>query len=528
MRGESGPEGSAVIEAERAGTRFDDARDQAEALPAVRALFDALAAHDISCCLWKSNQHLEAALAGRTDLDLLVASAQAPQLRAILAGHGVKALVAPPHMTYPATEHYLGYDASTGGLFHVHAQYQLVLGEKYVKNYRLPLERQFLDSVRVRHGVPVPRPELELAVLAARVLLKYRVRDVVKDVLGIRSPGITAEFRTELAWLHDQTSVGDVREALRALDVLPSEVICSFLDTSSRAPRAGLRLLVLRTRLRRHLRGRRRHHRAIAYAKYARGAWERRQKFRRRDRGTKLQLATGGTTIGLVGADGAGKSTAADIVNGWLGWKLDTGIYYMGSKAPSHCSRGLYIVFRALRRSHRGMSARVGPGAHTTRFVRRARDVALALHLLSIGSDRARRHRRARRDAETGSVVIFDRFPLEALRRSDAHRLLDGPQIATAVDGHDSRIVRALGATEERMYRQFGLPDELIALHVTPDVAVARKPDHARDVVGTKSRAVVSMAGVAKGRGARVHDVDANRSLEAVLLDVKSEVWNAL
>jgi hypothetical protein len=261
---------------------------------------------------------------------------------------------------------------------------------------------------------------------------------------------------------------------------------------------------------------------------YARGAWARRRRFRRDERGTKLQLATGGTTIGLVGADGAGKSTAVDTVNRWLGWKLDTGTYYMGSKAPSQRSRGLYIAFRALRRGHRSRSARVGADARTTRGLHRARDVALALHHLSIGRDRTRRHRRARRAAETGSVVIFDRFPLEALRSADAHRLLDGPQIAIALDGRESHLVRALGATEERMYRQFGLPDQLIALHVSPDVAVARKPDHAREVVGTKSDAVASMASAAQRRGAHVHDVDANRSLDAVLLDVKREVWRAL
>jgi hypothetical protein len=516
-----------VIEAERADTRFDDARDPG-VLPAVRALFDALAAHQVRCCLWKSNQHLEAALAGRTDLDLLVAHTQASAFRAVLADHGVKALVAPPHMAYPATEHYLGFDATTGRLFHVHAQYQLVLGEKYVKNYRLPLEPQFLASVRARCGVPVPAPELELAVLATRALLKYRPRDVVKDVLGIRSPGITAEFQAELAWLRDQTTDDGIRQMLYELAPLPPAVVCAFLDIAARTPRSGLRLFALRARLRRHLRGCRRHPRATAHVLYARGAWARRRRFRRDERGTKLQLATGGTTIGLVGADGAGKSTAVDTVNRWLGWKLDTGTYYMGSKAPSQRSRGLYIAFRALRRGHRSRSARVGADARTTRGLHRARDVALALHHLSIGRDRTRRHRRARRAAETGSVVIFDRFPLEALRSADAHRLLDGPQIAIALDGRESHLVRALGATEERMYRQFGLPDQLIALHVSPDVAVARKPDHAREVVGTKSDAVASMASAAQRRGAHVHDVDANRSLDAVLLDVKREVWRAL
>jgi thymidylate kinase len=517
-----------VIEAERAGTRCNDACEPTQTLPAVRALFDAFAAHHIACCLWKSNQHLDAALAGLTDLDLLVAGAHAAEFRSVLARHDVKALVAPPYMTYPGTEHYLGFDASTGRLFHVHAQYQLVLGEKYVKNYRVPFERPLLASVRKLRGVPVPQPELELALLSTRVLFKYRLRDVVKDVLGVRTPGVTAEQRAELAWLLDQTTVDDVRGALYELGGgLPPDTICSFLHTVVRTPRAGLRFIALRTRLRRELRCHRRHRRAVAFGTYLRGGWKRRRRLRRRDGGTKLALATGGTTIGLVGADGAGKSTTAEVISMWLGWKLDTGSYYMGSKEPSRTSRGLYLVFRVLRRGHRCVSARIGPDVVTTVFLAATRDTVLALHHLAIGRDRARRHRRARHDADAGRVVVFDRFPLEALRSADADRLLDGPQIATSVDRRN-RLLDTLSAAEERMYRQFGLPDQLVALHVSPDVAKARKPDHERDILDLKSRALVGMARAARRNGTRVHDVDANRPLESVLLDVKSEVWHAL
>ena len=109
------------------------------ALVAVSRLFDQLNACDIRYCHWKSNCNLDRSLRGATDLDLLVDPCDASRFRSILYQHGLKALVVAPNQQYPSIEHYLGFDARTGQLFHPHVHFQLVLGEQYVKNYRLPL-----------------------------------------------------------------------------------------------------------------------------------------------------------------------------------------------------------------------------------------------------------------------------------------------------------------------------------------------------------------------------------------------------
>ena len=58
------------------------------------------------------------------------------------------AVVPSPAATYPAMEHLLGMDRASGRMFHLHVHYQLVLGERFVKNHRLPLEAEFLASTR--------------------------------------------------------------------------------------------------------------------------------------------------------------------------------------------------------------------------------------------------------------------------------------------------------------------------------------------------------------------------------------------
>src|SRR5439155_11518108 len=200
---------------------------------------------------------------------------------------------------------YLGCDPSSGRLFHFHVHDRLVLGEKYVKNYRIPIEEAFLSSVRDQDGVAIPSPELELGVLSARALLKYRPRDAVKDVLGIRTPGVPEPTRAEIRWLLAKTTVRDVRATLgKAAGVVPPKIAGDFLEAFESEPRSGATFFVLRQRLRAALREQQRTGRIAATADYVATAWSRRRRLRVRKPETHMKPVAGGTTIALAGAGG--------------------------------------------------------------------------------------------------------------------------------------------------------------------------------------------------------------------------------
>lgn len=497
-------------------------------IPALAALLDDLAQRDVRCCLWKSNLRLPQALAGVTDVDLLVDRAHSGAFNEVLGRHPVKPIVPTPDAVYPGMEHYLGFDESDGRLFHLHVHYQMVLGEQFVKNYRVPMERDFLSSLRTMGGVPVPTAALELSILSMRALLKYRGRDVVKDVLGIRSPGLAEDIRTEIDWLLAQTGVEEVRSALESSEgPLPADIICRFLDIVQRDPRAGYELFRLRGRLRATVAGLERRGRLRARVGYLSGAWRHRRRLRLRPpRNAGMTPGGGGLTLALVGADGSGKSTLSECLTTWLGWKLESNVFYMGSKQPSRTSELLYLAFRAQRRGHRGLG-QTGAPAWIRRPLATGRDVTLALHHLSIGRDRARRYRLARRAAQAGSVVVFDRMPFERLSREPGARLLDGPQIADSV-GTTNRAIRALARREERLYERFEIPEYLLALHVSPDVAARRKPDHTPNVVAAKARAIIDLSALAAASGTEVWSIDADRPLSEVILGAKRRLWDVL
>jgi thymidylate kinase len=498
-------------------------------LPALASLMDELARERVRYCFWKSNIRLAEGLGGRTDLDVLVDRKHAPLFREILDRRRLKPLAAAKGSAYPGIEHFLGMDDLSGRLFHLHVHYQLVLGERFVKNYRLPIEGEVLGSIRFLQGVPVPHAALELSILAVRALLKYRGRDAIKDVLDIRSPGIPAEMQNEIAWLLEQTSVDEVRGILESSrGPVPVEPVCRFIDLVTRDPRQGFTWLRLRGNLRKALRPLERRSRLRASISYLGAAWRRR--FERRFRRARMTPMTGGLTVALLGADGSGKSTMAGALERWLSWKVDVRVYYMGSTAPSRATRTLTLAFRALRRAHRTLSRDGWLGSITAHPIGSLRDMALALQFLTIGRDRLRRHRAGQRDALAGRVVIFDRFPLEALSSDDRHRTLDGPRMSRQFGPAMTPTKRVLARAEEKMYRSFGVPEYLIALDVRPEVAVDRKPDHAFDVLEAKSRAAVELATLAErsSEPVRVIRVDANRSLDDVLLEIKRRLWDVL
>lgn len=238
----------------------------------IDTLFQVLNESSIRYCHWKSNCNLDRSLAGLTDIDLLVDRRQSRQFKQILFELNVKPILSRPGKQYSAIEDYLGFDETSGRFFHFHIHYQLVLGERYVKNYRLPLEDAVLDSAVYQDGVKVTEPALEVVILAIRALLKYRIRDAVKDSFAVRGPGLKPDLLEEFEYLLRKTDLEDVKVALHQVFTFISPgIVLDFLNIIAHRPRSGYRLFQLRRRLRRELVPYQRMSRRQATARYLSG-----------------------------------------------------------------------------------------------------------------------------------------------------------------------------------------------------------------------------------------------------------------
>ncbi|RLC77199.1 MAG: hypothetical protein DRJ03_20560 [Chloroflexi bacterium] len=496
-------------------------------LESVVDLFAVLNDQGIRYCHWKSNLNLARSMSGSTDLDLLVDRQHGERFRLVLHQQHVKPIVSPPDKQYPAVQDYLGFDPDTGRLFHLHVHYQLVLGEQFVKNYRLPIEQAFLDSAQIRgeENVKIPSPELELIVLTIRALLKYRDRDVVKDIISIRSPGLPSAILRELEYLRAQVDMENVATILESqVDFISPDIVTAFLTAIAQSPRSGRTLYRLRKRLRCDLTPYQRHSRRWATRKYL-GVLLRRKLLSKRAYSSKKTPASGGLAVAVIGADGAGKSTIVNELREWLSWKLNVRSYYMGSQEPSLTSKLLHIGMRISKITHRVWSNLVGKERASSRASYWIYRLWRNIRHLSIGRDRYRRYITGKQQAAAGKIVICDRYPLMAIHKvMQDRRPMDGPQIAAETKGQMGRLTRTLSKMEQDIYQGIYPPDCIFVLHVSPDVSQQRKPDHSREMIEAKSRALVQMV----PQGLNIIEIDADQSFEQVLLQVKTALWQLL
>ncbi len=454
-----------------------------------RSLFDRLDAEGLRYCHWKSNEHLGAALAGRTDLDLLVAPEERARLDAILAALGFKTVVSPPERRFPGMSDRLGFDRDSGRLAHLHLHEQLVVGGRWAKNLHLPIEGLLLSDVAQVEGVRAPSPELELLLLAIRapqkVSLPRLARRWRRDGAKTLPSSLVREFDHLVARIDDERFrallgktglpldadrlLGFAR-AVAARSVTTPDIararryVLRALGAYQRAPAWRATLDALR---------------AWALASAARRGWVAPRRKR---------LPGRGPVVALVGADGAGKSSLAEDLRSWLGWKLEVAPAYFGIPKASR-------RYRLLRWASRRFGAA---------WLEGKRWRLVACH-------RVRESRRAERIAARGGVVVADRYPLPSLW--EPPEPMDGP-----------RLVGGRGAARERaLYDRIPPPTRAFALRTEPAVLRARKDDLDPEVQARKARSVNALA-----PSDAVAVVDGNREYPDVLLDLKRGIWDLL
>jgi thymidylate kinase len=486
-------------------------------LPLVIRLSRLLEESQIVYCHWKSNAAIDRSASGENDLDLLVRRSDVVRFTELLSALGFKR-VERRGPTVPGIESFYGFDSDADRLLHVHAHYQLVLGDDRTKNYRLPIEDAYIRSASPGELLGIPAPELEYVVFVIRMTLKYCTWDEVAwQALRGRRAGPKRSEREELEHLSVRVDEGRVAFVLNAH--LPYVEQGLFADC--------VEALGSKVSLRHRLRAGRRLEQALQpHARRSRRTDLGLRVWRRlalvvsgRTRRTgKGRLVGGGALVGVIGGDGSGKTTVLAALQRWLGAELDVRLVHLGRPPWSKTTYAVRAVSKAADLSASALARwlRVAP---LRRLAAAISDLRPLVWLLCTARDRQHTYRKARRYAADGAIVLCDRYPHPSLTSMEV------PLIARrAAERAEGRLVRSLIRLEQRYHRAIASPELLVVLRLDPDIAVLRKRDESPESVRRRGAEIWNI----DWRAAGVHVIDASQPEDVVARELKALVWTEI
>jgi len=489
-------------------------QDLVEAVPLIAAFCTALEEADILYCHWKSNAALDRSATGRNDLDLLICRADRGRFSALVAKLGFQEATHHGEAFLPGVLSYYGFDPSAERLIHIHAHYQLILGQDRTKNYHIPIEDAFLGS-RSKAGIfYVPTPEFEFVVFVLRMMLKFGTWDAVLS----RQAHLPKAARGELVYLLERIAWSEVRQLIQAH--LPT-ISPPLFERCAQAIQHNITLYTALRSGRPLLKALEPFSRQNSLVDLWHKGWRRIENaYRRRRYGQthKAHMSGGGTMIALIGGDGAGKSTAIEGLAQWLAKDFAIRQIHLGKPPRSvstHLVRLSIRLTRLLKRRFRAAESSSVARNETTP----ALDFSQILMQFCIARDRYWAYVRARRFVNNGGIVIADRFPVPQIQ------IMEGAKIAAlAGDRAEQPLFRWLARREEMYYSRFYPPELLAVLRLDPTTAVARKPEEPAEQVYRRSTAIWQ----ADWTESPAQIIDASQSQADVLATLKEMVWRCL
>jgi len=488
-----------------------------EPLPLIGELLQALSTAGVRYCHWKSNAAIDRSASGDNDLDLLVGRSDLGAFAEALAHLGFVRTYK-PGVEVPGIESFYGYDTLADRLVHVHAHYQLVVGDDRTKNYRLPIENAYLGSASRTGLFALPSAEFEYVVFVIRMILKYCTWDEIAWCAARgRRAGPSRTERSEHEFLAARVDVERTADLVEAhLPFLGPKLFadcaaalgsdCSMLGRI----RTGRRL---ETSLQPHARYSRRVDRALRVWRRLAIALQRRTGGPQRNR-----FGGGGAMVGITGGDGSGKSTALAALGEWLGPEFDVRLVHLGKPRWSATTVTVRALLKGATLGADGL-ARATRVSWSRRLADRVEIYRPLFWLLCTARDRRHAYGAARRFATQGGLVLCDRYPHPRLRSMEA------PLIASrTVDGPDNRLVQAMIEVEQRYHGSIAPPELLVVLRVDPEIAVQRKTEERPESVRARGAEVWNI----DWRDSQAHVVDASQPEDAVARELKALVWSTL
>lgn len=354
-------------------------------LQIVKSLFSSWNKNEVIYCSWKGNSHLDEAMNGTSDFDILLSEESLEMGTSLLKNAGYMLCITQPEARYPGVQDWIGVDAMTGIMIHIHLHQFMIAGHSGVMEYILPWNEYAFSTRQLDEecGLYQLNPSLEILLLYTRLGIEHSPKKLKKS-----KGGLVLKEKTKKEVLYLKERMNNAICQKMAKELFPTRYNClmqileknelnsndleHLTDLMKDSCSKWLRYNSLKTMLLKE---------KSKYTCIIRNKW-----YNGTLRGIyrKIPSSGHGLTVAFVGKDGSGRTMLAKDVLKWLNWKLDANYIYVGDYeiTPPHTE------------------------------ISRTRSSEYQKRLNEIG----RLIEKGFALAAKGSIILFDRYPLE---RSD-------------------------------------------------------------------------------------------------------------
>lgn len=488
-------------------------------LTSIKRMLSAFEEYGIKYCHWKSNEHLDQALNGDTDLDVLFTPEQRMLLDKVLSECGLKRFRSTPLMQYNAIEDFIGFDFESGKIWHLHTHYRMTLGESHLKGYtitpwnKLLLENRIYDDC----GIYISDPNDELILLLCRIALKLRLRDISRNL------GNDDIF--ELKWLKERINYIELKK--RAMLFIGNEAANIILKMSKEKLYKKSQFRELQSQLEKDFclftgynRFSSRITRTIRELFWLYGGVMRRLKLNNLAASRRVS-PSGGCVVSLLGCDGAGKSTTLEYVRKEFNKKIDVATIYFGSGDGSSSLIRKPMKMVAKKVGGKGLGHTVEKEYKENKKISmksRLYSCAKILWAIALANEKKSKFKQMAKARNNGLLVLTDRYPQTVMPGCS-----DGPLLNKYI--HSGGILQKIAEWEKSIYEMGAVnpPDLMIKLLVPTELAISRKPEMTVEEIEKKKTIVMSI-----DYACSMVTISTDRPFEITRSEVMKAIWEIL
>lgn len=499
----------------------------------MQRLFSSFEKNNINYIHFKSNTNIYESFAGNADFDVLVEKNQILMIETIILEHKGKQHN-PRHIgAYPGVDNWLLFNNDDGTIYHLHLHYQLATGKPLVKDYIIPWT-DFLFSSRVKdpkYDIYITDPSLELLLLAVRSVLKSKTFDFPKKLLGLYK--LSNSLQKEWDDLYLKSDKEKVVEYINSMFPNHSSLLNGILTKQ--------KLLYWDyIKLHRIIRADMELNRRYGGFEATIRSWFYRfediiSKIWSRKMGgfsiTKKISLQGGLIIAFVGVDGAGKSTVSNEISRWIGRKIECRRLYMGT---GDGKTTLFASILKIINVRLGYIRKEKTNNPTIKSLDNKNEYTLSLWknpfsylkklmkvflILNVEKNNVRKIKKMHKYRLNGGITILDRYPQIEINGQN-----DGLKIPGYKRLLRSSLVSKLEDKEKNYLTivKYIKPDVVFRLNISAETGLKRKIEH-KDIAFHQRK--ISELNELHFQGAKIIEVDAEKSYELEILEIKRELW---